>query len=127
MERVYDFDCNTLVGKTFVKVVDTGDELVFTEENGNEYIMYHDQNCCENVYLAETIGDLSDLVNTPIIEFREDISDVDENNTRPNDDYANEAEQWTFYNIRTIKGSVTLRWFGSSNGYYSISVDWRHS
>jgi len=95
------------------------EELVFTLENGEKYKLFHYQDCCENVSIEDICGDLSDLISVPIL-FAEEVTNVDEPPMEGHDD----SYTWTFYKLSTIKGSVTIRWFGTSTGYYSESVDW---
>jgi hypothetical protein len=127
-----------LIGLTFVKITSTDEEVRFTTDDGDEYLMYHDQDCCENVELEEVVGDITDLLDTPILFAREssdenrdaaeqDLLDGEEyvmhklgSSLTEEDPY--DSQTWTFYLFSTIKGSVTMRWYGSSNGYYSESV-----
>jgi hypothetical protein len=114
-----------LVGKILSKVENLNDEeLVFTLEDGEKYKLWHNQDCCESVYIEDINGDLEDLVDSPIILAEEVMNDsgVNPEGTKPPE--YQESFTWTFYKLATIKGHVTIRWYGSSNGYYSERVDW---
>lgn len=104
-----------LFGKTITKIVVSDDKetVTFTDNEGNKYQMYHFQDCCESVYVEDITGDLNDLLNTPIIKAEENTSE---------EDFECGSLTWTFYNIATVKGHVTIRWYGESNGYYSEDV-----
>lgn len=111
-------DIEDMVGRTFTSVEKTEYELNFICEDGT-FKFYHDQDCCESVYIESITGDLEDLVNTPITFAAESNSD----DQPPESDYGYDSYTWTFYKFATIKGWVDVRWFGESNGYYSESVD----
>lgn len=105
-----------LQGKVFQSVIATDKEVTFRMANGVEYKLQHFQDCCESVYVEDIVGDLSDLEGTEIISAEETY-----NSENPKDGFY-ESFTWTFYHLRTIKGTVTIRFYGSSNGYYSESV-----
>ena len=97
-----------------------GDEIIFSCADGRKYKMYHEQECCEAVEIVDITGDIEDLLNTPICEALEEVSSV---STEPEHSYGNDEATATFYTFRPHKGTVTIRWLGESNGYYSESVD----
>lgn len=93
------------------------DEIIFTTiKDGitSTYKMHHRQDCCESVELNDICGDLDDLLNAEVTHAEERSSDGESKWG---------TYTWTFYDIQTTKGSVNLKWFGESNGYYSESVD----
>jgi len=107
-----------LLGKTLYSVERIGDEkLVFMDTEGNRYEMCHFQDCRETVEIEDIVGDLDDLVGHPILRAEEAESG---DSLKPDMEY--DSFTWTFYKLATIKGYVDIRWFGSSNGYYSESV-----
>lgn len=132
-----DVEIAELVGKT-ITAIEGGkesDELKFTCSDGSKYVMYHSQDCCESVSIEDIIGDLEDLIGNPLLKAEERSSrepdealaaerakEKAEAEAKDGYYYGPDSETWTFYEFATIKGSVTIRWYGTSNGYYSESV-----
>lgn len=98
---------------TEITINDERTEIFLRSSCDRFFRMEHFQDCCEDVYLESVTGDLDDLLNSPII-VAEERSNSSGSKTS--------SRTWTFYELATIKGSVTLRWYGESNGCYSEEV-----
>lgn len=108
-----------LIGKTLKDVKVEKEVIIFTCADDSQFKQYHSQDCCESVEVEDVIGDIADLIGSPITLAEESTSEKN-----PADkDYGADSMTWTFYKLATVKGYVTIRWFGQSNGYYSESVD----
>jgi len=108
-----------LIGKTISTIVGAvkgSEQISFTLNTDEQYYMNHVQDCCESVLVEDVCGDVNDLIGSKILKASED-SNNGENG------YYDGSFTWTFYNIATRKGHVTIRWYGTSNGYYSESVN----
>lgn len=143
---------SNMLGCTMLSVLRENDdeELHFNTNDGRTFVFYHDQGCCETVRIEDICGDLEDLCGSPIIQAEEVVSNEGDarkvviQRSDPEDDYQwtqndyvttcpytgtelrveyPDSFTWTFYKFATVKGSVTVRWLGESNGYYSESVD----
>lgn len=110
-----------LLGKTIVEIEGAekdNDKIIFICLDKSKYVMYHEQNCCETVFIEDVCGDVKNLIGSPIL-LAEETTNADE----PPIDKWDDSYTWTFYRLATVKGYVTVRWYGTSNGYYSESVD----
>ena len=109
---------NSLLGKVMKEVVVDSYNIKFVTVDGEVYNMYHEQDCCESVYVESVVGDVEDLIGVPLLVAEESTGDT------PKDSKADPCESytWTFYKLATVKGYVDIRWLGESNGYYSESV-----
>ena len=106
-----------LMGKTLVEAKNTGDAIEFEDTEGNRYSLHHDQFGREHVYVEDVVGNLEDLVGSPIF-LAEEETNSDEPKKNEDDDYVPDSFTWTFYKFATVRGYVTIRFYGTSNGYY---------
>ncbi len=109
-----------------VRGLEIGSEEIELVTDHGPFRMNHDQACCESVDLAELDGSAEDLVGQVILAASQE-------NDQSNGAYKEFGDHegsstWTFFRITTIKGTVVMRWFGTSNGYYSETPNmyWRN-
>lgn len=116
----------SLKGKVITKFIglDPGSgRVTILTDCGREYRMMHHQDCCERVSIDEIHGDQEDIATWLIVDAEVVSGNYGDGMPAAKTDYGDDSYTWTFYKLSTIKGSMTIRWYGTSNGYYSEGVD----
>ena len=114
-----------LIGKTITGIngmKNGSDEVFFTTSDNKKFKMFHWQDCCEHVQIEDVCGDVSDIIGSPVVVAEEITGDTAQPSGWKEPEYC-ESYTWTFYKIDTVKGGITIRWLGESNGYYGEGVD----
>lgn len=75
---------------------------------------WHEQNCCESVAILEIDGEEALVEGATLISV--EARGMGCQQTKDGD------EETTFYTFRTSLGVCCVRWYGTSNGFYSTSV-----
>jgi len=122
-ERMYDYDISSPLDISLLKgkilkniIVDKNREaIIFIAHDNTTYIMFHPQSCCERVEIEDICGDIEDLIDCEILVAEERVLSGEDGRFCG-------SSTATFYTIRTMNGSVDIRWHGESNGYYSEDV-----
>jgi len=88
--------------------------IFFRVTDGIIYKLYHERKCCDRVYIddikiSSELPDFECLKNTPIL-FAEKTSKIQD------------KEEWHFFKLSTIKGSVDIIFHGTSKGCNSMDV-----
>lgn len=125
-----DISIASLLGETITEIqgMEKGsEEVTFRSASGRSWCMWYEPDCCAGCDIEDVCGDVADLIGSPIV-MAEDVSN-DASLVPPQDPkgYSAESETWTFVKLATAKGYVTLRWYGSSNGYYSEEPSFRET
>lgn len=122
-----DINVTVLEGLTLSKISESNNRVNFETTDGREFLMYHDQDCCESVNIHDIDGDLQELVGYPIVQVVEDIQR--HSNEWPNDvekpQWMGESFTWTTFVFRTQNKAVRIRWYGESNGWYGEEVSFK--
>ena len=98
------------------------EEMIFVVDNGDKYKLYYEADWCASCDIVDIVGDLEDLIGSSILMAEEITNEQDTNPDGVVIPEFQESFTWTFYKLATIKGYVTISWYGQSNGYYNESV-----
>ena len=64
-----------LLGRIVENIDVKDEEIVFWCNNNRVFRMFHSQDCCESVSVEEVIGDINDLIGSPVVMAEERTQD----------------------------------------------------
>lgn len=108
-----------LVGKTILAFDRSDGDFSTFIVDGARCELYHEQDCCESVYVESINGTFEDLIGQPLVLATENVLDLP-----PLGEY-DESYTWTEFTLATANHRCSIRWYGTSNGYYSESIYFR--
>jgi hypothetical protein len=114
-----EIEFGVLAGLTLEEINNSGDKITL-KASGRTFLMWHEQDCCEDVSVESIKGNVERAISEKIIDATENS-----NSTEPKMGDWDESWTWTYYTIRTQSETIVIRWYGRSNGYYSERVRFR--
>ena len=102
---------------TFKYIEQNDDYVLFVDCYDRRWKLEHTQECCEEVFILDVCGDWADILNEIVY-----YDAIEEQN-----DGGQGSETWSFYKFRTRLGEVVVRFYGTSNGYYSETATLRRA
>lgn len=116
-------DFEVLKGQTVAEVIVDNEKsmIVFVCKDGKRYALMHRQECCEEVTLEDF--DAKMIENLPGHEILEAYGSSEAGEETEEMKEWGRSSTWTFFVIRTMLDTYTIRFFGSSNGYYSEDAE----
>jgi len=99
------------------------DERIRITASGRDFLMFHDQDCCEQVVVESICGEVDKALGEEITEAVEHSNSDKPSLEEYTDEENGDSWTWTYYTIRTQSETIVIRWYGTSNGYYSESVE----
>lgn len=124
---MYNEECIEKVkGQTPVEIdgMKEGSEgVIIRTREGGKLTLRYEQDCCASCSICQIDGDPMDLLGLPLVMAEtvtgESLAFDDSLDPQGNPHSEYDSHTWTFVKFATVAGYVTLRWYGSSNGYYS--------
>lgn len=115
-----DINIELLAGQIIAEIKFKSDEIFFTMQDGRKFKMFHEQDCSENVIIKKIEGDITNIINYPLIKIKQETLEKNPKWYLPKS--FQDSFTWTIFEFETKEGSVSIYWLGESNGYYSERV-----
>jgi hypothetical protein len=97
-------ELSVLLGLTVIGLAYQDDEITLHTECGREFHLLQVDPYCNLISIESISGDPESLLGSPILRAEETTSNED-----PKDE-GDASFTWTFYELATIKGSLTIKW-----------------